>query len=199
MQTLANNEEAVRAARDVLHYLAYGSNLHPFRLTRRVPNARLVATTRLDGHAVSFAKRSKDGSSKCSLATAAGADCAAYVAIYELPLVEKRLLDAAEGLGEGYEQADFRATVENEAYDVFTYVAAASHVTRELLPYDWYKSMVVEGARYHAFPDEYVRRFELQPCMPDPDLGRRNKAVAIVGQMRRIKKGAPGGAPLQNV
>jgi len=67
---------------NTLHYLAYGSNLHPYRLIQRVPNAKFIATTRLDGHAVSFTKRSKDGSSKCSLATAASADSAAYVAIY---------------------------------------------------------------------------------------------------------------------
>ena len=181
---------------DTLCYLAYGSNLHPFRLTQRVPNARLLAATRLDGHAVSFTKRSKDGSSKCSLATA---DSAAYVAIYELPLSEKHLLDAAEGLGEGYDQTKFPVTVADVTFNVFTYIAAATHVSDDLLPYDWYKSMIVEGARYHVFPDEYVRGFELQSCIPDPDVGRRNKAVAIVSQMRRIKKGAPGGAPLQNV
>jgi len=181
---------------DTLCYLAYGSNLHPFRLTQRVPNARLLATTRLDGHAVSFTKRSKDGSSKCSLAAA---DSAAYVAIYELPLSEKHLLDAAEGLGEGYDQTKFPMTVADVTFNVFTYIAAATHVSDDLLPYDWYKSMIVEGARYHAFPDEYVRGFELQSCIPDPDVERRNKAVAIVSQMRRIKKGAPGRAPLQNV
>ena len=199
MNTLANNRKETRAAGDVLHYLAYGSNLHPYRLIQRVPNTRLVTTTRLDGHAVSFTKRSKDGSSKCSLATAASADCAAYVAIYELPLSEKHLLDAAEGLGEGYDQTKFQVTVADVTFNVFTYIAAATHVSDDLLPYDWYKSMIVEGARYHAFPDEYVRGFELQSCIPDPDVGRQNKAVAIVSQMRRIKKGAPGGAPLQNV
>lgn len=199
MNSPANNRKTVRAATHVLHYLAYGSNLHPYRLTQRVPNARLLATTRLDGHAVSFTKRSKDGSSKCTLATAAGANCAAYVAIYELPVSEKHLLDAAEGLGEGYDQTIFQVTVANVTFNVFTYIAAATHVSDDLLPYDWYKSMIVEGARYHAFPNKYVRGFELQSCIPDPDVGRRNKAVAIVSQMRRIKKGAPGGAPLQNV
>lgn len=53
---------------NTLHYFAYGSNLHPYRLIQRVPNARLVATTRLDGYGVSFSKRSHDGSSKCNLA-----------------------------------------------------------------------------------------------------------------------------------
>ncbi len=108
------------------------------------------------------------------------------MAIYELPLSEKHLLDAAEGLGEGYDQTKFQVTVADVTFNVFTYIAAATHVSDDLLPYDWYKSMIVEGARYHAFPDEYVRGFELQSCIPDPDVGRRNKAEAIVSQLRRI-------------
>lgn len=183
-------------AYDALHYLAYGSNLHPYRLIRRVPNARFITSTRLDGHRVSFSKRSHDGSSKCNLVKTGRANSTAHVAIYTVPITEKHLLDNAEGLGKGYDLANLRVTVADEAFDLFTYVAASTHVTRELLPYDWYKSMVVEGARYHTFPHNYVRGFELQPCLPDPDVGRRKKAEAIVSQMRRIKKGAPFGAPL---
>ena len=181
---------------DTLHYLAYGSNLHPYRLIQRVPNARLVTTTRLDGHQVSFSKRSHDGSSKCDLAKTGRADSAAHVAIYAIPITEKHLLDSAEGLGKGYDQTQCQVTVGDVTFDAFTYIAAATHIADDLLPYDWYMSMVVEGARYHTFPYDYVRGFELQPCLPDPDVGRRRKAEAIVSQMRRIKKGAPFGAPL---
>lgn len=179
---------------NTLHYLAYGSNLHPYRLIRRVPNARLVTTTHLDGHRVSFSKRSHDGSSKCNLATSECADSAVHVAIYAIPITEKHLLDSAEGLGKGYDQASCRVTVADEAFDVFTYIAAATHIVRELLPYEWYKSMVVQGARYHGFPDDYIREFESQPSMPDPDSLRRIEAEKIVSQLQKQKRRSIGSA-----
>ena len=175
-------------AYDALHYLAYGSNLHPYRLMQRVPNARFITSTRLDGHRVSFSKRSHDGSGKCNLLKTGRANSTAHVAIYAVPITEKHLLDNAEGLGKGYKLANCRVTVADEAFDVFTYVAASTHVTRELLPYDWYKSMVVEGARYHGFPADYVSDLELQPSNPDPDVRRRLEAEAIVVQMRKQKR-----------
>ncbi len=185
MNALANNKKTMRTARDILHYLAYGSNLHPYRLIQRVPHARLVTTTRLDGYDVSFSKRSHDGSSKCNLAMSECTDSAAHVAIYKIPMVEKHLLDAAEGLGKGYDHARYNVRVANKAYDVFTYAAASTHIVRELLPYDWYKSMVIEGARYHGFSDDYIGAFESQPSWQDPDIRRRLEAEELLNQMQR--------------
>ena len=182
----------MRAAGDVLHYLAYGSNLHPYRLIQRVPNARLVTTTRLDGYSVSFSKRSHDGSSKCNLAMSERKDSAAHVAIYAIPTVEKHLLDAAEGLGKGYDHALLEVRVANKAYDVFAYAAATTHIVQELLPYDWYKSMVIEGAHYHDFPDDYIGDLESQPSRPDADVRRRHEAEELLKQMQKHKRRSIG-------
>lgn len=170
---------------NTLHYLAFGSNLHPYRLIQRVPNARFITTTRLDGHRVSFSKLSHDGSSKCNLATSELVESAAHVAIYEMPRAEKYLLDTAEGLGKGYDQARYRVKIADAEYDVFAYAAAETHLVRGLQPYDWYKSMVIEGARYHGFPQDYIREFELQPSMPDPDRWRRTAAEDLLIQMQK--------------
>lgn len=167
-----------------LHYLAYGSNLHPYRLIQRVPNASLVGTTRLDGHTVSFSKRSQDGSSKCNLVKTKGGHSAAHVAIYKFPVSEKPALDTVEGLGKGYDQTQYRVTVAEETLNVFTYVAASTHIVGELLPYDWYKSMVVEGARYHDFPEDYIRKLDSVPSQPDPDCQRRNESETIVARLQ---------------
>lgn len=178
----------------MLHYLAYGSNLHPYRLIQRVPNAKFLMTMRLHGHRVSFSKLSHDGSSKCNLARSEGGDSAAHVAIYEMPAAEKHLLDIAEGLGNGYDQAQHPIKIASTEYDVFAYAAAATHLVREMPPYDWYKSMVIEGARYHGFPEDYVREFELQPSMPDPDHRRRIGAENILAQMRKQTRRSAGSA-----
>lgn len=48
-----------------VHYLAYGSNLHPLRLTARVSSARPLGTVPMPGYKIAFHKRSIDHSGKC--------------------------------------------------------------------------------------------------------------------------------------
>ena len=43
------------------YYLAYGSNLHPFRLSQRIAVKRLVATVSLNGFRLYFHKCGKNG------------------------------------------------------------------------------------------------------------------------------------------
>ena len=51
----------------MIYYFAYGSNLHPMRLMERVPSAELVGVAKHPNHALTFHKRSNDGSSKCNM------------------------------------------------------------------------------------------------------------------------------------
>jgi hypothetical protein len=66
----------------MIHYFAYGSNLHPVRLIERVPSANLVGVIGLSKHRLAFQKRSKDGSSKCNLFQTGSASDLVYGAIY---------------------------------------------------------------------------------------------------------------------
>jgi gamma-glutamylcyclotransferase len=52
------------------------------------------------------------------------------------------------------------------------YVAERSHIQSELLPYTWYKRFVIEGARQHDLPAEYIARIEAMPATEDPDRTR---------------------------
>ena len=56
----------------IIHYLAYGSNLHPLRLTLRVPSARVIGVVEMPGYMLEFHKRSIDGSGKCLIYTEQG-------------------------------------------------------------------------------------------------------------------------------
>jgi hypothetical protein len=38
-----------------------------------------------------------------------------------------------------------------------------------MVAYDWYKALVVAGARFHDFPAEYVAAIAATPSRPDPD------------------------------
>lgn len=165
-------------------YLAYGSNLHPLRLAERVPSSRLVGITRLVGQKVAFAKQSRDRSAKCTLVCTDSPDDAAYCAVYELDQGERHLLDRAEGLGAGYDETLFEVQVGGRAIVAFAYVAAASHLVTELLPYDWYMALVLEGARYHGFPDAYIATLRGAGCTPDPSPGRARRNADLLERLR---------------
>jgi hypothetical protein len=79
-------------------YAAYGSNLHPLRLSLRLPNSRFKGTAAIAGLKLCFHKKSKDQSGKCNIVAG---DDSIHVAGYELGGAEKDRLDHIEGTGSG--------------------------------------------------------------------------------------------------
>ena len=169
-----------------LRYLAYGSNLHPVRLTERVPSARLMGTTRLERHQVIFIKRSHDGSAKANLVFTDDAAHTAYAAVYEMAAAEKPVLDAIEGLGEGYDERALTVAVNGNELSVFTYVAAATHSAPGLAPYDWYHALVTAGATHLEFPVDDVETLVAVPTKPDRDRHRRAKHTQLLERVRNF-------------
>ena len=144
-------------------YVAYGSNLHPLRLERRIPAAKCVGTAALDDYALRFHKRSLDGSGKCSIAPGGER---VHVAVYEIDTAGLRRLDRIEGVGTGYE----RLTVDVPGFGAcMSYTAGAGYVDDRLQPYDWYREMVIRGCRYHGCPGSYIERIAAVAALPDPD------------------------------
>ena len=85
-------------------YAAYGSNLHPVRLRKRVSSAKRLGSTHLDGYALRFNKVSwKDGSAKCNIVPS---DERIYLAVFEILETERVILDSFEGLGSGYRNVE---------------------------------------------------------------------------------------------
>ena len=167
-------------------YLAYGSNLHPHRLSRRIPSARLIGITRLQGLRLQFNKRSFDGSAKCTfLETGASRDILHGV-VYEIDADEKRTLDDIEGLGRGYDEKKLRVQLEDCLIEPFTYIAANTHITPDLQPYHWYKELVLLGARYHQLPREYTATIEAVVSVPDPDSSRMQDRQILLDAMQAI-------------
>ena len=156
-----------------MYYLEYGSNLHPIRLTDRIPRARLVGTSELRGYRMAFHKRSEDGSAKCTLHITADPNDIAHAAVYSLPENEITILDAIEGVGEGYDREYLSATVGGQSLDLFTYMASETYVVVDLEPYDWYKRLVLAGARYHDFPRDYIEAIAAVSSRQDADTRRR--------------------------
>ena len=153
-----------------MKYAAYGSNLHPSRLTQRTPSAQLIGPGFLPNWSLCFHKRSKDESGKCSIVAG---DTGVHFAVFELSAADKLTLDSIEGVGVGY--AEILLGIPG-CGDCVSYIAEASHVDDTLQPYDWYKELVLEGMRFHGFPGHYLTPVESIAALgdPDPDRSARN-------------------------
>ncbi len=167
-----------------LHYLTYGSNLHPVRLQKRIPSASLAGTVELPGRALSFSKRSKDESGKCTIATADNSQ-SVFGAVYEIDAQEKPLLDGIEGVGAGYDVHWEELLVNGARTRVFTYLASSGYVEEKLMPYRWYRDLVLAGARYHRFPVDYIDALEAVEAARDPDEKRRKANETILVDLHR--------------
>lgn len=162
-----------------LYYAAYGSNLHPVRLAERVPSAELVGTAFIPGWSLRFNKLSNiDGSAKCSIESGGEGT---WHAIYRLLVDDRRLLDACEGRGNGYDEIALDVP---EFGRCFTYVVSPSHRRTDLEPFDWYHAMVLRGAEFNRFPEEYVGRIRSVAAIPDPDERRSRQNWNLVSQLR---------------
>ena len=160
-------------------YAAYGSNLHPLRLRKRVPSARLLGATYLDGYELRFNKTSwKDGSGKCNIVPS---ESRVYLAIFEILEAERTILDTLEGLGSGYN----REKLQIDGFGACsTYVADQGAIDELLFPMDWYKEMVRLGCVVNEFPDFYRRTVEAVAATEDSDEKRARAQWKIVEELR---------------
>lgn len=157
-----------------MRYAAYGSNLHPLRLSERISSASLIETRFVPDWSLRFHKRSIDDSGKCSIVSGG---TGIYAAIFDISTADKIVLDNIEGLGCGYTEISLPVP---EIGVCMSYAAADLYVDDSLVPYDWYKELVLVGARGHAFPASYIDEIIAVSTRQDPNRHRRAENLAIV-------------------
>jgi gamma-glutamylcyclotransferase len=155
---------------DRITIFAYGSNMRSSRLKARTPSATPLGAGKLKGHALRWHKTGKDGSGKCDVVRTGRADDAVWGVVYTLDAAEKPELDKAEALGIGYTERRAAIHIGHETVEAWFYVAIDT--SPNLTPYDWYKAFVVEGAREHALPADYVAALEAVAAKRDDDEAR---------------------------
>lgn len=153
-------------------YLAYGSNLHPRRLAARIGRVEFLGVTQLPGWELRFDKRGGDGSAKANLHPAPGLDCRAYAAVYAVDRRQAVLLDGFEGCGSGYETLEMTVAVDRRRLHGRIYLAPSQWIAAAMRPFDWYRALIVAGARYHGFDGGYIESIREVPSQPDPDVRR---------------------------
>jgi len=168
---------------EIIHYFAYGSNMHPARLRRRVPSSRALGTATLCGHQLRFHKRGRDGSGKCNVWHTGQDSDRVIGVIYEMQATERYLLDEAEGLGIGYHLQEHTLELNDVVHDVFYYIADSAHIEENQRPFHWYRDLVLYGARFHGLPQEYIETFLLIEAELDADRERAELHIQILEEL----------------
>jgi hypothetical protein len=141
-------------------YFAYGSNLSSERMRRsdRAPSARIVGTAALSGHVLAWHKRGADGTGKCTIRPTGSRADGVWGVLWEIDAADVERLDAVEG--PGYERVDVEVTTANQKMSAFSYRARTTYVDEALRPADWYREVVLAGAREHGLPAAWIRSLE---------------------------------------
>jgi hypothetical protein len=87
--------------------------------------------------------------------------------LYTIPDHELPLLDKGEG--KGYQRVRVRVESAAGPVDAWLHVARQPSSDPSLRPYTWYKRFIVEGARSHGLPAEYIAKLDAMEAIDDPD------------------------------
>ncbi len=161
-------------------YFAYGSNMLLQRLQKRCPSAIFLEAAYAEGYALNFSKKSVDGSGKATIAKSDKGGKQVYGALFEIRLEDRQSLDEAEG--PDYFRVDefvVKHSGTNEQQTVTTYIANQDAIDENLVPYDWYKYLVLAGAQQAKLPAIYVASIKAIEAIPDPKLERDRGIEAI--------------------
>lgn len=156
----------------LLKYFAYGSNMYPLRLQKRVPSSRALGLATLTGHTLRFHKRGQDGSAKCNVLHTGKVSDRVIGVVYEIASRDKKHLDLAEGLGKGYGTETLPFVLQGVAHTAFLYRADPDYIDDTLRPFSWYRELVLRGARLYRIPPTYIERIRQVECIDDPDVAR---------------------------
>ena len=160
---------------------AYGSNMCSGRFRDYgVSPAGPGASALLTGYHLLFNKQSTDGSGKANVETSEGSHV--WGVLYTIPDEDLQKLDDGEL---GYHRAPLPVHVSDSAdIQAWVYIASTPSNDPILRPYTWYKRFLVEGAREHALPADYIANLETIAATQDANAARdrRKRALACAAQ-----------------
>lgn len=164
-----------------MRIFAYGSNMHLNRLKKRVPSAIKISNAFIEGYNLVCNKISIDGSSKGNIVKSENPNDVVWGVIFEIEDTEKSILDEAEGLGRGYNETTLTFTDnDNNAVKAQIYLADEDAIDNQLKPFDWYKSIILEGAKQNQLPQDYIEKIESLDFEVDKDEERQSKRMKIL-------------------
>lgn len=163
-----------------MYIFSYGSNMLMSRITERIDSYKKIGIGYLPKHSLRFHKISKDGSGKADAYYTGKDSDVVWGVIGHIDSKAKSKLDRFEGLGKGYND-DVVEVITNEGkISATTYLADENCIDFNLLPYDWYKDIVVQGCIENQLPQDYIDVIKGSSFKKDPDVQRRQKHYGIL-------------------
>jgi cation transport regulator ChaC len=160
-------------------YFAYGSNLLAARLKERTPSARACGVGVLPWYELRWHKEGNDGSGKCDIVHAPTSTGHVQGVVYEIDKHEKPALDAAESLGVGYSEKQLEVQLSGRSVHAWAYMALRTRA--DVVPFTWYKALVVAGARQSGLDAAYIQALEAVVGKADVDLSREARHRRLLG------------------
>lgn len=138
-------------------YFAYGSNLHLRQFRRRCPGSTPLKRARLPGYRLAFKRYSKTRKGGVAdVVEDAGSEV--WGALYEIDGACLDALDRFEEAPRAYRRDTVRVTdddgVELEAFIYF------ANKTGDFAPSRQYLGLIINGARDHNLPEEYIESLQ---------------------------------------
>lgn len=149
------------------------------RHATRAPSAVPLWVCRLPGYVLRWSKISNDGSGEAHIVKVDG-DAVVWGVVFKIFEDDRQQLNDREGLGNGYTQDELTVLRRDTGAGVKaqTYLVEEG-ATEGPLPYDWYRNYVLQGARQHALPPDYVATIQEQPVQVDADSQRRARRLGL--------------------
>lgn len=157
-------------------YFAYGANVHPAWLRRRIPDAILIGPGMLPGYRLAFRKRGRDGAARSDACPSDAPGAALPGALYRMRAPDLQRLGAA---GAGYLSRQVRVESPTGPLDAIAWVAAPGEIDTGLLPWDWYVALIRAGAEQLGLPEGHRRWLSNVRTAVDPDTARAAPAREI--------------------
>lgn len=143
------------------------------RLRNRCPSSNPEFNAKLTYHKFNFHKKSTDGSAKADAEYTGNSEDIVWGVVFSIDKSEETDLDNAEGLGHGYDKSEVDVIdVDGNTHKAKIYIAIENAINRTLQPYSWYKRFVINGAKQHNLPEEYVNKLNRFDAIEDPDRKR---------------------------
>jgi gamma-glutamylcyclotransferase len=158
---------------------AYGSNMCSGRFRDYGVHLQGDACAALLGeYRLRFNKLSqKDCSGKANVEPHPGGQV--WGVLYTVSTADLAILDDGEGRGYRRTRLCVR-TVDGGVIDAWVYVATQPRDDPTLRPYEWYRRFLVEGAREHSLPPEYIVELERIDATEDTNHERDREKRALV-------------------
>lgn len=142
-----------------IYYFAYGANLDPKRFEKYGMNARAIGPARLDDYALKFTLPCEYvGKGYASVEPDSGKTV--WGILYQLDWYDFLLLDAMEYVFlNHYRKIEVEVVTKDGAREK-AIVLRTGFPTEGLVPSSEYKKMILEAAKKHGFPEDYLRQIE---------------------------------------